>query len=50
MFKNMGGIIPGGNFLDGNFSAMWGGGGGIHKGEFDGWEFSVRESSRGKHQ
>ena len=49
MFKNMGGIIPGGNFLDGNFSAMWGGGG-IHKGEFDGWEFSVRESSRGKHQ
>ena len=41
MFKNMGGNIPGGNFLDWNFP------GGTLQGEFDGWEFSGGEFSRG---
>ena len=28
MFKNMGGNVPGGNYLDGNYPGGWGGGGG----------------------
>ena len=26
MFKNMGGNVPGGNYLDGNYPGGWGGG------------------------
>ena len=35
MFKNMGGNVPGGNYLDGNYP------GGVTMAEFDRWEFSV---------
>ena len=40
MFKNMGGNVPGGNYLDGNYPG--GVGGGVTMAEFDRWEFSVR--------
>ena len=39
MFKNMGGNVPGGNYLDGNYPGGWGG---VTMAEFDRWEFSVR--------
>ena len=37
MFKNMGGNVPGGNYLDGNYPGGW-----VTMAEFDRWEFSVR--------
>ena len=40
MFKNMGGNVPGGNYLDGNYPGGWGGGG-APMAEVDRWEFSV---------
>ena len=40
MFKNMGGNVPGGNYLDGNYPG--GVGGGVTMAEFDRWGFSGR--------